>query len=93
MSIGKLSLLNKISKYTFGLTELLWFQDPNLVRKISFWVKSAVKIPVFIKLTPNITDIVALARAAQEGTYVWNQVMSEPSNVVFDIILLIRSLW
>lgn len=42
-------------------------QDPYLVREISKWVKSAVKIPVFVKLTPNITDIVAIATAAYEG--------------------------
>lgn len=46
---------------------MFWFQDPDLVRKISIWVTSAVTIPVFIKLTPNITDIVTLAKAAQEG--------------------------
>ncbi|KAH0534263.1 dihydropyrimidine dehydrogenase [NADP(+)] [Cotesia glomerata] len=42
-------------------------QDPYLVREISNWVKSAVRIPVFVKLTPNITDIVAIATAAYEG--------------------------
>ncbi|XP_057334163.1 dihydropyrimidine dehydrogenase [NADP(+)] [Microplitis mediator] len=42
-------------------------QDPHLVREISKWVKSAVKIPVFVKLTPNITDIVTIAMAAYEG--------------------------
>ncbi|XP_014244997.1 dihydropyrimidine dehydrogenase [NADP(+)] [Cimex lectularius] len=42
-------------------------QDPKLIRQIALWVKSAVKIPVFIKLTPNTTDIVELAKAAYEG--------------------------
>ncbi|XP_065202916.1 dihydropyrimidine dehydrogenase [NADP(+)]-like [Planococcus citri] len=42
-------------------------QDPELVRDISSWVRAAVKIPVFIKLTPNITDVVSIARAAYEG--------------------------
>ncbi|XP_063618794.1 dihydropyrimidine dehydrogenase [NADP(+)] isoform X1 [Cydia splendana] len=42
-------------------------QDPVLVKGISQWVKKAVKIPVFIKLTPNITDIVSIAMAAYEG--------------------------
>ncbi|XP_046428918.1 dihydropyrimidine dehydrogenase [NADP(+)] [Neodiprion fabricii] len=42
-------------------------QDPELVRNISRWVKAAVKIPFFVKLTPNITDIVEIARAAYEG--------------------------
>lgn len=42
-------------------------QKPELVRDISRWVSSTVKIPVFIKLTPNITDIVTIAKAAHEG--------------------------
>ncbi|XP_012269514.2 dihydropyrimidine dehydrogenase [NADP(+)] [Athalia rosae] len=42
-------------------------QDPVLVRNISRWVRAAVKIPFFVKLTPNITDIVSIARAAHEG--------------------------
>lgn len=42
-------------------------QDPILVRDISKWVRAAVKVPFFIKLTPNITDIVAIAQAAHEG--------------------------
>lgn len=42
-------------------------QDPTLVRDISKWVREAIKIPFFIKLTPNITDIVSIAKAAYEG--------------------------
>ncbi|XP_001604620.1 dihydropyrimidine dehydrogenase [NADP(+)] [Nasonia vitripennis] len=42
-------------------------QDPELVRNIARWVRAAVKIPFFVKLTPNITDVVALAKAAYEG--------------------------
>lgn len=42
-------------------------QKPELVKGISEWVKDTVKIPFFIKLTPNITDIVSIARAAYEG--------------------------
>ena len=42
-------------------------QDPILVEGISRWVRSAVNIPFFIKLTPNITDIVSIARAAKIG--------------------------
>jgi dihydropyrimidine dehydrogenase (NADP+) len=30
-------------------------------------VRAAIKIPFFVKITPNITDIVAIARAAREG--------------------------
>lgn len=42
-------------------------QDANLVRDICSWVKSAVSIPVFAKLTPNVTDITVIAMAAKEG--------------------------
>lgn len=42
-------------------------QDPELVRNISRWVREAVKIPFFVKLTPNITDIVSIAKAAYQG--------------------------
>ncbi|XP_067138648.1 dihydropyrimidine dehydrogenase [NADP(+)] [Centruroides vittatus] len=42
-------------------------QKPELVKDISLWVREAVKIPFFVKLTPNVTDIVEIARAAYEG--------------------------
>ncbi|XP_074118859.1 dihydropyrimidine dehydrogenase [NADP(+)] [Sminthopsis crassicaudata] len=42
-------------------------QDPDMVRNICRWIRQAVRIPFFAKLTPNITDIVSIARAAQEG--------------------------
>nr|CAD7201866.1 unnamed protein product [Timema douglasi] len=42
-------------------------QNPEMVYNISKWVKKAVKIPVFIKLTPNITDITSIAEAAYKG--------------------------
>uniref|UniRef100_A0A182XLU9 Dihydropyrimidine dehydrogenase [NADP(+)] n=1 Tax=Anopheles quadriannulatus TaxID=34691 RepID=A0A182XLU9_ANOQN len=42
-------------------------QDPELVYNISRWVRGAVRIPFFVKLTPNITDIVSIAQAAKRG--------------------------
>uniref|UniRef100_A0A8C2RXQ7 Dihydropyrimidine dehydrogenase [NADP(+)] n=1 Tax=Capra hircus TaxID=9925 RepID=A0A8C2RXQ7_CAPHI len=42
-------------------------EDPELVRNICRWVRQAVRIPFFAKLTPNVTDIVSIARAAKEG--------------------------
>lgn len=42
-------------------------QDPEMVRKISEWVRATVKIPFFPKMTPNITDIRKIAAAAKEG--------------------------
>ncbi|EYC21985.1 hypothetical protein Y032_0018g3645 [Ancylostoma ceylanicum] len=42
-------------------------QDPDIVRTICSWIKQTVKIPFFPKMTPNITDIRAIAAAAKEG--------------------------
>lgn len=42
-------------------------QDPELVVEICRWVREAVKIPFFAKMTPNVTDIVDIARASQKG--------------------------
>ena len=38
-----------------------------MVRDICGWVRNAVKIPFFAKMTPNVTDIVDIATAAKEG--------------------------
>lgn len=42
-------------------------QDPELVRNICRWVRAATTIPFFAKLTPNVTNIVSIAKAAYEG--------------------------
>jgi dihydropyrimidine dehydrogenase (NAD+) subunit PreA len=42
-------------------------QQPDLVEEQTMWVKEAAKTPVIVKLTPNITDITATARAAVRG--------------------------
>jgi len=42
-------------------------QDPGRVKEITEAVKKASDLPVWVKLTPNITDIRPLALAAQEG--------------------------
>ncbi|MDE2133306.1 MAG: NAD-dependent dihydropyrimidine dehydrogenase subunit PreA [Alphaproteobacteria bacterium] len=42
-------------------------QVPEMVEKTTRWVKEAVNLPVFTKLTPNITDIVVPAEAACRG--------------------------
>ena len=42
-------------------------QDPDLTTKIVKKVKKSVKSPVIVKLTPNVTDIVEIARAAESG--------------------------
>jgi len=42
-------------------------QDPDLTTEIVRSVKKNVKIPVFVKLTPNVTDIVEIARYAENA--------------------------
>jgi dihydroorotate dehydrogenase (NAD+) catalytic subunit len=42
-------------------------QDPKLVKKITSAVKSTVKIPVLVKITPNVTDITEIAQAVEKG--------------------------
>lgn len=42
-------------------------QDPRIVEEVVGWVKQASKVPVWAKMTPNITDITVPARAAVRG--------------------------
>jgi len=42
-------------------------QDPELVEMCTKWVVEVSKVPVIVKLTPNITDIRQTARAAKRG--------------------------
>ncbi len=42
-------------------------QQPAVTEKIVSWVMEAATVPVIVKLTPNITDIVYAARAARNG--------------------------
>ena len=41
--------------------------DPGMVQEVVAAVKSQTSLPVMAKLSPNVTDIVAIARAAQQG--------------------------
>ncbi len=42
-------------------------QDPESLYMAITWVREATSLPVIVKLTPNVTDIVSLARVAQEA--------------------------
>lgn len=42
-------------------------QEPRVLKTIVEWVKEVAKVPVIVKLTPNITDITRPAIAAREG--------------------------
>ncbi len=42
-------------------------QQPAVIEKITGWVMECARIPVIVKLTPNITDITVAARAARRA--------------------------
>lgn len=42
-------------------------QNPNMVQDCVKWVKESVDVPVMAKLTPNVTDIRSIAKAAEIG--------------------------
>lgn len=41
--------------------------DPNMVYDVTKAVKAVCKKPVYLKLSPNVTDIVSIAKACEEG--------------------------
>ena len=41
--------------------------DPRLVKEITSAVKASTKIPVFVKISPNLQNIAEVARAAEDG--------------------------
>ena len=42
-------------------------QRPKVVAEVTQTVKSRVRVPVFVKLSPNVTDITEVARAAERA--------------------------
>jgi dihydropyrimidine dehydrogenase (NAD+) subunit PreA len=42
-------------------------QDPVIAGDITRWVKEVAALPVMVKLTPNVTDIVEIAQACEEA--------------------------
>ena len=42
-------------------------KDPALCEKLVSSVRSAISMPLFVKLTPNVSDITVIAKAAQNG--------------------------
>jgi len=41
--------------------------DPNLAYEVTHSVKSVTRIPVIVKLTPNVTDITSIAKRVEEA--------------------------
>jgi dihydropyrimidine dehydrogenase (NAD+) subunit PreA len=42
-------------------------QVPEYTRQVTEWVKEIARTPVFVKLTPNVTDVTHIGRAARQG--------------------------
>ena len=42
-------------------------QSPELTEQVTRVVRDAAPLPVIVKLSPNVTDIAAMARAAVRG--------------------------
>lgn len=40
---------------------------PEVIEELTSKIKKVVEVPIYVKLTPNVTDIVAVARAAEKG--------------------------
>jgi dihydroorotate dehydrogenase (NAD+) catalytic subunit len=62
-------------------------QDPEMTKRITAAVKSAVSIPVFVKLTPNVASIASLARAASSGGADGVSAINTLRGVVIDVEL------
>ena len=41
--------------------------DPNLAAQLTHAVRAVTRLPLLVKLTPNVTDIVAVARAVEDA--------------------------
>ncbi|KYK32030.1 MAG: dihydroorotate dehydrogenase [Thermoplasmatales archaeon SG8-52-3] len=41
--------------------------DPDLVKEITSQVKKSTKIPIFVKISPNLSNIIDIAKSAKEG--------------------------
>jgi len=42
-------------------------QDPTIAGEITRWAREVATVPVMVKLTPNVTDIVEIGRACEEA--------------------------
>lgn len=42
-------------------------QDPGIAAQITHWAKEASQVPVMVKLTPNVTDILQIAQACEDA--------------------------
>src|SRR6266704_1127531 len=74
VTLGRLQLRNPIlvASGTFGYAREMagvvdFAIDPEVTRRIVARVRDVCPLPLIAKLTPNVTDIVPIARAAAEA--------------------------
>jgi len=60
-------------------------QDATLVRNICTWVREAVTIPFFAKLTPNVTNITVIAKAAKVRILLANALQFQKVQAYFSL--------
>ncbi|WP_423792193.1 dihydroorotate dehydrogenase [Methanocaldococcus indicus] len=58
--------LNISCPHAKGVNKIIG-QNPDLTYSICKEVKKSVKVPVFVKLTPNVTDVIEIASAANDA--------------------------
>ena len=46
---------------------IVYGKDPKLVEELIRKIKSVAKKPIYVKLTPNVTDVTSIAKAAEIG--------------------------
>ena len=55
-----ISCPNVVNGLQFGV-------DPDQAAKLTFAVRAVTRLPLIVKLTPNVTDVVAIARAVEDA--------------------------
>ncbi|MBI5415863.1 MAG: dihydroorotate dehydrogenase [Candidatus Omnitrophica bacterium] len=60
-------------------------QDPEATRRVVAAVKKVSRLPVIAKLSPNVTDIAAIAQAAEEGGADAVSLINTVSAIVIDV--------
>lgn len=58
------SAINTIADQGSGI---LIGQDEELTRTVTGWVREAITIPLIVKLTPDVSNIVSIGQAAKDG--------------------------
>src|SRR6266496_1830951 len=65
-------------------------QQPAVAEKIVSWAMEAASIPVIVKLTPNITDVVYAGRAAKKGGGDAISLINTINSIIFFFLMIRR---